>query len=83
MEKAYVEVESFCRVMKKPVLLSGFLKYVTNAASLLRVTPEIPELDSPTQSVLRNSGEDRRNSPWRLSSSYFSESIRFSCMGEP
>ena len=38
---------------------------------------------SPTQSVLRNSGELRRKSPWRLSSSYLGPSARDSRIDEP
>lgn len=65
------------------MLLSGFCRSVPYAALLLIVTPGIPVLDSPTQSVLRNSGDERMNMFCRLNSSYLSRSARFSRIGEP
>ena len=78
-----MEVESSCRVMKNWVPVSGFWSKVTKAALPLRVTPGMPEVVSPIQSVLRNSGEERRNRPWRLSSSNLSDSARVSRIDEP
>ena len=47
------------------------------------VTPGMPVLVSPIQSVLRNSGEERRKMPCRLISSNLSESARVSRMADP
>ena len=49
--------------MKNWVPVSGFWSKVAKAALPLRVTPGMPEVVSPIQSVLRNSGEERRNRP--------------------
>ncbi len=62
-EGAYMEVELACRAIKKFVPVSGLLSNVRNAALPLRVTPGIPVLVSPIQSVLRKEGEERRNRP--------------------
>ncbi len=78
-----MDVESFCRTIRKFVPLSGLVKRVPNASSLLMLTPGMPVLESPIQSVLRNSGDERMNILWRFSSSYLSDSWRVSRMGEP
>ena len=56
-------MESFWRVMRNPVPESGFRRYVPYAKLLLIVIPGMPVADSPTHSVLRNCGEERRKMP--------------------
>ena len=58
-----MDVEFACRAIKKFVPVSGFFSRVRNAALPLRVTPGMPVLVSPIQSVLRKDGEERRNNP--------------------
>lgn len=69
--------------MKKPAPVSGFLSNVTKAALFDRLNPGMPTVEFPIQSVLRNSGDERRNRPCRLSSSYLADSLRVSWMAEP
>ena len=69
--------------MRNPVPEPGFLRYVPYARLSLIVTPGMPLAESPTQSVLRNWGEERRKMPWRFSSSYLSVSRRVSRIGAP
>ena len=62
-EEIYVDVESAWRVTWNHVPLSGFLNDVTKAPLPFSVTPEIPKLEFPIQSVFKNWGEERMKIP--------------------
>ncbi len=82
-ECTHVELESDCRVTWNHVPLSGFLNDVTKAELPLRVTPGMPKLELPIQSVFRNCGDERRKRPCLLTSSNLSVSARVSRIEEP
>ena len=82
-KNTHVDVESACLAIMNCVPVSGFLSSVMNADDPFRDTVGIPVLESPIQSVFRNSGEERMKMAWRLSSSYLSDSARVSRMDAP
>ena len=83
VDQTDVDVESSCRATWNHVPLSGFLSDVRNAPVPLRVTPGIPIVELPIQSVLRNCGDERMNITCRFTSSNLSVSARFSLIADP
>ena len=82
-DQTNVDVESSCRATWNQVPLSGFLSDVRNAPVPPRVTPGMPIVELPIQSVLKNCGDERMNIACRFTSSNLSVSARFSLIADP
>ena len=82
-KRTHVDVESAWRATWNHVPLSGFLNDVTKAPLPFSVTPGIPAVEFPIQSVFKNWGEERIKIPWRFTSSNLSVRARVSRIDEP
>lgn len=84
----HTDVLSFCRAITNAAPSSKFFSTVANARPPLTLVSSYPsgspDRESPSQSVLRNDGDERRKNPWSLSSVNLGErSARDSLIAAP